>query len=115
MANFWIIKSNRRERDEDVAVVSNPERILRDGGRITTAWSTSNPVGDPPIAPQSLEAALEEVAAPTQRTEGEDSFDGSDIKPVPGERPPRGLGPVCLAYQSGRKIQYAIRSQVARP
>lgn len=59
---------------------------MRDGRQIAAVLSTTGPVGNLLIAPQSLEAALEEVAAPIPRAEVEDKFDGLTDWHVSGER-----------------------------
>lgn len=82
-----MIVSNRGELDEDATVVSNPECILRDGHQISDTSDTATPVVNPPIAPQSLEAALKEVAVSNQRVESGDTLDGFADKPVSEERP----------------------------
>lgn len=64
------MKSSQRGRDEDVTVANSPEGILRDGPQITTSSSAATGDDNQPIAPQSLEAALEEVAKPVTRAEG---------------------------------------------
>lgn len=76
------MKSSRHERDEDVTVVSDPERILRDNHRLAAASSTATLVRNRLIAAQALEAASEEVAAPTPRADGEDTLDGLSDRPI---------------------------------
>lgn len=44
------MNTNRRERENDVTVISNLERALRGGHRIAAASSTTTSVGRPPIA-----------------------------------------------------------------
>lgn len=65
----------RLEYDDNVIAVSKLERILRDGCRITATLRAVPPAGKPPIVPQSLEAARQEVHTPPWRSQGEDTFD----------------------------------------
>lgn len=76
----------RRKCDDEVTAVSSPERIYRDGHRIAAAWNTAHIVVNLPIAAQSLKAALQEVATPPQRTQGEDTFSGIAYLPLSEDR-----------------------------
>lgn len=80
------MESLRCEHDEDVTVVRNPQRILRDGRRTAGTSSATNTVGNSPIAPKSLETALEEVATYVSRADGKGMFDGVADGPVSEER-----------------------------
>lgn len=62
--------------------MSKHERLLCEGSRITAALSAVQAVGNPPIAPYPLEAALQEVAIPPSRAHGEDTFDAIAKRPV---------------------------------
>lgn len=75
------MESNRLERDENVTVVTGLKRILREDRRITAASRTAAVIGNPPIEPQTLDAALEEVVAPIQRAEVKDTFAGLTDRP----------------------------------
>lgn len=59
----------------DVTEMSNPERILRDGHRITTTSNSAQAVGNTPTAFQSFEALLPEVATTSPSTKGQGTFD----------------------------------------
>lgn len=52
------------------------ERILRVGRQIAEASSAVAFVGNPPIVPQLLKAALEKEVTPVLRAESEDLVDG---------------------------------------
>lgn len=54
--------------------MSNPESTLCDARRISTALDAAALVGQPPIAHQSLEAALEEEPTPVPRADVEYTF-----------------------------------------
>lgn len=84
---------NRRERHEDVTAVCNPERKLRHSCQTAAASSNTTPVGHQPIAPPSLEAALEEVAKPVLTAEIEDAFESLADRPLSGEGP---VSWICL-------------------
>lgn len=72
---FRTTKFNQPKRNEDVTAVSIPKCILRDDRRIVAASITTTPVGNLPVAPLSLEAALEEVAGPIPSAECQDTFE----------------------------------------
>lgn len=76
------MESTQRKGDEDVTVVSHPERILRDSRRSTITSSAATPVGNMPIATQSLEAALKKAVTAVRTAEGEVRFDGPVDRPV---------------------------------
>lgn len=78
---------SRRERDKNVAVVSSPERILRDGRRIFAASTAANPVQKPAFAPHMLRNALEEVPTPDLRAKLEGMFDTVPGRLLSEERP----------------------------
>lgn len=46
LARFWIMESNRRERDEDTTVASSLKRTLRHNGQISVRLSTATLVGN---------------------------------------------------------------------
>lgn len=81
------MESNRLERNEDATVVSSPERILCDGRQIAAVSITATPVGNPPIAAQSMEAGVEQMADQIPRAESEDTFHGFIGRPVSKSRP----------------------------
>lgn len=56
--------TRRREFDDDFTEVSNLDHILRDGCEMANEWSGTQAVGNPPTAPQSLVAVLEEMSRP---------------------------------------------------
>lgn len=86
MTKFWIIQSSRGKRDEEISVVSNLERILRDVRLTAAASSAATAVRNPPIALKSLEAELTEVAARVPREECKIKFDGRADRTVLEER-----------------------------
>lgn len=82
------MESNQRERNGGVSIFSSSERILCNGHCIFAAWSTINPVGDPPIAPQSVEAAIEQIAAPILTVERKERrFNDRANRAVAEDRP----------------------------
>lgn len=102
---------NRSERGEDVSVVSNSEHTLRDGCQIAASSSTATTFGNPPITPQSLEATLQEVAAPIPRMEGEDMFDGVADEPVSEESPTTRKR--STQYCSSAGLEDTVQEQIA--
>lgn len=74
--------SNPHQCDEDTTVLSSSAHILRNVHWITAVLSTANPTVIPPIASQSLEAALKVAVAPNRKVEGEDTFSGLADTPV---------------------------------
>lgn len=76
LTNYWIMEPNWLEFDKEVTMISSLKRILCHNCRIFSALNTTTAVGNPQIAPQLLEAALQEVATPILRAENEDTFDG---------------------------------------
>lgn len=104
--------SIRRERDEDVTVVSNPYRTLRDARRIAATSSAAILVENTPIPPHSLEEVLEGVATPVPRAEGEDRSDGVANGPVSEERPaPKTRSPHSA---STARLENTMCEQVAK-
>lgn len=65
-----------------ITVFSNPKRIPCAGRRIAAASSTATFSGNYQIALQSLEAALEELAAPVPRADGEETFNKLAVRPM---------------------------------
>lgn len=74
------------ECDDDVTVVSRPERILYDGRWTAFPTSATQAVANPPNGPQWLEATLEEVRASIPRLEGQEKFESLHDRPVSEER-----------------------------
>lgn len=70
------MNADRREGKEDVDVVINPERLLCNGCRFAVPSIAAISVVNPRIAPQSLHAALKEVATPVSSPESESTFKG---------------------------------------
>lgn len=64
---------SRRQYEEDRSFVSNLEHIICGSCRIPASSSTVNPVVDLSIAPHSLGAVLQEVAAPIPGAESKDT------------------------------------------
>lgn len=99
-------------RGEYVTVITSRKRILREGRRTTTALSTATPVGNPPILPKSLEAAIEKLITPVPRAAGEDTSDGLAESSVLEERLALRIRPTqshSLALLDGRvRNQFAI-------
>lgn len=91
------MNSNRHEHEKDVTVFSNPECILRDKRRAAATSSVTTPVGNPPIAPQLLDAALEKAVTQIPRAEGEETFDGLADRPVTEERAASRIQPTPFA------------------
>lgn len=81
------MRPKRRKLSKDATVVSNQERILRDGHHIAAASSAATSVLNPIIVPQSSEAVLQKVVTPIWRAEGVDTFSGLVNRPVLQERP----------------------------
>lgn len=98
---FWTLESNGHERNEDINVVSNPKRMLRDRRCTAASSSNKNPVGNPPIIRQSLEAELQKPAAPIPAAEAKRMCDGLANKPVSKERR-ASIIPPTLSRSSGR-------------
>lgn len=61
--------------DEDVSVVSDPERIIHDSGRVAATSGAMTPVGNPPIGSQSVEAAPEKGDTTVTEAERDDTLD----------------------------------------
>lgn len=106
---------NRRERDEDVTVLSNPELILCDGHRVPASSCATTPIENPSIAAHLIKATLEEVATLVPRAKGDDTFDGLTDRPVSEVLPLRGFSSLRPAHQLCWRIQSAISLQVSRP
>lgn len=86
--------TSKCEHDEKVTAVRNPVRILRDSRRISVASSAANDVEDFPNTRPSLEAALQKVALPIPRSEGENTFDTIDDSYMSDERPTSRIRPI---------------------
>lgn len=67
--------------------------MFRIGHRIAAVFSAAQVVDNLPNICQSLEAALQQMATPATRAEGEDAFDADAITPVFKKAPPRRPGP----------------------
>lgn len=111
LANFRKRKFNRRDRDEQVTLLSNLERILHTSHRSTTASSTLTPFRNLQIAFKSLEASLEKVAGPISRAESEDTFHGLSDRPVSKESPVSGNQPT--QSRSSAKLKNTLRGRIA--
>lgn len=75
------MNSNSGEHNGKATLVSNPERIHRDGRQIATAASTATPIENQLIASQSFETTLEKVIVPVPKKEREDTLDAFQIAP----------------------------------
>lgn len=60
LANIEVMNSSRREGEEDVNVVYNSKRILRDGCKIAAASRAVAAIENTPVVAQSFETALKE-------------------------------------------------------
>lgn len=91
----------------------NAEGKLRDGCRAVVTFSTTIAVGNLPIAYQSLDGTLEEVAASAPKAEGEDTFDGIYDIPVLKERSPSSSRPSQSRTPTCWRMQCTINSKVS--
>lgn len=104
------MKCNRSERDKEVTMISNPERIICDLRRTTAASTAATPVEDPPFALLYLDAAQEKVARQVSTVESEDTFNGFSDKTCV-RRTPRSEYPaysVLLVSPTGQYRQQSI-------
>lgn len=81
------MRSARRESDEDATADSNPERVLCEDHRVTTTSTALHEVGGQQSAPQSLKAALKELATPLPRIRLENTLDAKTDQPVSDKSP----------------------------
>lgn len=94
--------SLRRECNYDVIVASNPECLLRYGRRIGVALSATQEIQNSPVASKLLETALQEVATPPPRAQGEDTFgvveyrSASEARPVLRSQPTQSVSSIKL-------------------
>lgn len=81
------MKTPQRECADKITKVSNPERILRDRGRIAAAWSVPKAVANDLTTRHSLEAAVEEAVSPSTWAQDENAFGAIVESSVSEERP----------------------------
>lgn len=72
-------------------------RVLEDGRRIPATLSTAIPIESLPIAPHSLEAALEELVVPVPMVKGADTPHGILSRYVSEEHPASRIRPTLPA------------------
>lgn len=106
---FWIMESNRRERDENITVVSKPYCILCDDCQISTTSTATSPFVNLLIALQSLETAPEEVTALVPCAQAEATLDGLGGWPVSEGHPMLRIKPT--QSRSSALLEDVVRNQ----
>lgn len=95
--------TSRRECDDNLTTLSDPERILGDGRRTAPALSAAPAVCNLSIVPRSLQAALQTVATFLLRAQVEDTFEGIATGTALEERLSR------VGRIAGLEILYTLR------
>lgn len=113
-ANFWIMESYQGERGEDITVFSKSEHIIRGGCRTAATSGAATTIGNFPAAPQSVEAASNEMATPVTRTDGKHTFGGlsdrfvSEQHPALRSRPTHSASSAKGEYDERTDCQYFV-------
>lgn len=105
------MEANRVEHDTDATKVSSREDVLRYSRRFTAASKTLPIARRTPTEPQSLEAALNEVASPALGAEGKGTFHGLGNRPEYEKRLAlRNLRPL---FCSSARLKYTVHEYIA--
>lgn len=107
------MKSSRRDRDEDLTVLSSPDTMLQDDRQIADKSTTVIPVWNLPKFPPSWGAALEEVAAPISKAESEVACVGVDNRQVSKSPLPLRFCSLNPSHQPSQRIESISRKKVS--
>lgn len=101
----------RRECDEYVTTVVNPDLILSDGNQFSAASSAAHAAGNPLVAYHSLEAVLREVATSPTSVPREDTLNAIANRSVSDKRPASSNHRTHLA--SSARLENVVRVRIA--